>query len=232
MLFTKNSVARKLGPDLILWVDPRKIKYDVGTKWPNTKQRQNQINQWGAMIPLGKRPANFVVNNILRRFDSFLIAPENYRPKRIIEDLSNYPKVKNAVDNRYRIDQSLWYKQLNDDLNSQGYARHKGIKIKNKQELDSFFKNYVLDLIESMETGGYDLDKGAEYGTALIDEHGSLHKAGSGYHRFFVARLVGLKSFPVKIDGVHQVWFEKQVEDKKDFKKLGNSLKMVEANYR
>lgn len=231
MILTKRYVDKKLGSALILWIDPSKIKFGVGTKWPNSKDLQKKITRLGASIPFGEKPAHYA-NKIIRRYDSFLITPENYREEKLIEKMGNYPKVRDALENRQRIEQSVWYRQLTDELEAKGYARHKRIRLYDKQDIDRFFRDYVLGLIETMESKGYDLDKGAEYGTALVAKDGALHKSGSGYHRFYVARIVGVKSFPVKIDGVHPEWFDRHVGDKKNLIKLATALKTVEERYR
>ena len=45
--------------------------------------------------------------------------------------------------------------------------------------------------------------------TALIDEHGAVIKGSKGNHRFAIARLLGLQSFPLKIVGVHRGFLNK-----------------------
>ena len=232
MSYSKKYVWKKLGPDAILWINPVKIEFDVGTKWPNTKNQQRTIDRWGATIPLGKKPAK-IVTGLVRRFDSFIIRPESYRSPRRIEDLDNYCIVRDVVDKRHRMEQSLWYRRLTAELEKYGCARHKGIRLFSRADIDHFFQGYVRGLIESMESSGYDLNKGgAEFGSALVAEDGSLHKSGSGYHRFFVARLVGVPSFPLLINGVHQAWFERQMGEKKNLSTLGRALKRVAEQYR
>jgi len=58
-----------------------------------------------------------------------------------------------------------------------------------------------------MSQSGYCLEKGADIGTVLINRDGKLDKAGSGDHRFYVARVLGLQRFPVCVVGVHHDWW-------------------------
>jgi hypothetical protein len=74
MRLTKRYIEKKLCNDLILWVDPSKIEYGVGTKWPNTKELQRRVTRGCASIPFGGRVASFIIK-IIRRYDSFLISP-------------------------------------------------------------------------------------------------------------------------------------------------------------
>jgi hypothetical protein len=232
MRLRRRYVEKKLGSDLILWVDPSKIEYGVDTQFPNIKELKERMVKLCDPIPFGRGLAS-LANKMICRCDSFLIKPENYRSALLIEDLIHYQKVKDIIANRHQFERSLWYRMLTDELAAKGYAHHKKLKFFNKQDIACFFKEYVLGLIESMELEGFNYQKGPEYGVALIAGDGSLHKSGSGNHRFYIAKIVGVKSYPLKIGGVHQEWFNRYVHDNKNIlMKLRESLKTVEERYR
>ncbi len=96
-----------------------------------------------------------------------------------------------------------------DELAHNGIARHKAIRLRSPEEIDNFFRTYVLGLIESMETKGYIVKPGVETGYARIDGTGRLTKSGSACHRFFTARSLGVGPVPLMIWQVHRDWLER-----------------------
>ena len=78
--------------------------------------------------------------------------------------------------------------------------------MRSEAEIRTFLNEYALNLIRTMESSGYDLEKGSEIGTAHIDRDGRLVKSGSATHRFCVARIVGVKRFPLRVVGIHEDW--------------------------
>ena len=70
-------------------------------------------------------------------------------------------------------------------------------------------ETYVLGLITSMQERGYDLQLGDDIGTVLVGRDGTLLKSSNGYHRFAVAREVGVNHLPVRIAAIHVQWAPK-----------------------
>ncbi|HSF95832.1 MAG TPA: hypothetical protein VLA52_12475, partial [Thermohalobaculum sp.] len=98
-------------------------------------------------------------------------------------------------------------------------------------EIEAFLRDYVLDLVASMEHRGYDVEKGGEFGSAQIGADGQLVKSGSGTHRFCVARLLGLTRFPLRVVGIHAGWAA-GVEGGLTVAELGKRLKEIGERYR
>jgi hypothetical protein len=230
MILTRRYIKRHFGEKLILWVNPRKITYDAGTKVPNIDDLRKKIEKVSTRIPRGDRINKFIQKK-LQRINPYLIHPKKYQPVKKIESLGKYQKVEDFIQNRSTIEQSYWYRMLIEELETKGAAFHKKIRLKNKSEIDQFFQNYVIDMIESMESHGYVPEKADDVGTALINESGDLHKAGSGNHRFYVARIVGVESVPMEISGVHRNWFKKTIGNKNNLDKLPEQLRIVEEKY-
>jgi hypothetical protein len=228
MILTKCHVQKLLGEQLVLWIDPQKVDYHVGTKWPNIKHLTQKVSKIGRSVPYGRKPAS-LTNKLIFRCEPFTISQAYYREKTDIESLEKYRKVKDFIENRHRVEGTIWYGELMDELKRKGCASYKKKRLYSKEEIDSFFQSYVMDLVDSMEEEGYNISKSTETGVALIGSDGAVHKAGSGTHRFYVARILGVKAVPVKIAGVHKEWFDRQVGSRRRLDKLSRELKVVEA---
>jgi hypothetical protein len=120
--------------------------------------------------------------------------------------MKKYAKMKNLTENRDKVENSAWCKELSGQLKSRGYAKYKNLRMRSEAEISTFLNEYALNLVRTMKSSGYDLAKGSEIGTAHIDRDGRLVKAGSATHRFCVARIVGLKRFPLRVVGIHEDW--------------------------
>src|SRR5690606_9032347 len=69
----RRYVEMRLGDELILWINPRSIDFDVGTKWPASRQLEDKI--------IGLLPAPFTRNLIrplLHQLEPFVIPPWCY----------------------------------------------------------------------------------------------------------------------------------------------------------
>nr|WP_306267793.1 hypothetical protein [Pararhizobium sp. IMCC3301] len=89
----------------------------------------------------------------------------------------------------------------------------------------------MLRLITSLEQEGYDVGKGKDYGTALIGKDGSIHKSASGDHRFYFARVLGIKPVPLAISGVHEDWYLKNVGSGLHPRLLKQQLRAIGRRY-
>ena len=63
----------------------------------------------------------------------------------------------------------------------------------------------------------------------MIDRNFNLVKINGGNHRFFIARILGLKSIPVEIKVVHSECFtndKNKIVNYKDLNKLINKIQL------
>lgn len=202
-MITKKTAYQYLGDKLILWINPQTIDYQVDTKWPITQSVQKKVDWLLKPLPSIKTKAI----SFLRRRESFVIPDSYYQIPKPIKSNQMYNSILDLIHKRENYKNSNWYQEMLVHLSRNGEVMHKKILIKCESELDHFFENYVLDLINSMESDGYRLDKGAEVGSAMVGTDGELHKSGSGGHRFYSAKILGVKPFPIRIVGVHRCWF-------------------------
>ncbi len=231
----RHSLEYHAGSHLIIWVDPSKILYDL--------EDRHWIHQ---RYPVTGRPLEFLhrykdsrisllstsLTALLRRLEPFVIPPRFY-PKAVeVEETYRYLWVKDFLENRQSPRGSLWYNRLAETLHRTGAANHKDIIMRSEHDIDVFFQ-YLLALVESLESEGYRLDKSPDHGTACVGPNGVLHKSAAGRHRFCISRILGVKAIPVKITGVHREWFDSHVMGRRAFRlpALLGALKEVEREY-
>jgi hypothetical protein len=215
---------------IILHIDPAKVKYHVGTGKPNAVGFRKKIGEIQRKSGLSRgwfRP----ILNIHHLFESFLIDRGDYQSPVNIESKEKYIKVKDFIENMDDLDKTLWRKNLLDELAESGLARHKNRIMHSEQEIDDFLNSYVKLLVESIKTDGYDISKDNEIGSVLVAQNGSLHKSGSGNHRFSIARELRIKSIPVVVKGIHADWYEEKIGQRLNIKALKNEIAKIEDAY-
>jgi hypothetical protein len=226
MYLTRRYVERQLGSNLMLWIDPARITYDAG----QVRRVLRFTDYVLRPLPFGRYPAT-LVNRIALRYEPFLITPNDYKVRRSITAIYKYKKIEDFIANRRCVDKSIWYRAMMSELSRRGFARHKGLIFASKEDVEQFFRDYVLDLVESMANEGYVLQKGRDIGAALIGDDGSIHKTNSANHRFYVARIIGTKPFPIKVIGIHRAWFHRHAGKKAGLDKVTELLKGVEERF-
>jgi hypothetical protein len=150
----------------------------------------------------------FLYSRVVRA-EPFIIPADHYPMPTPIVTHKKYVKIRDFMDHQHNVRGSLWYRQLVAALETTGVARHKRHHMQSEQAIVEFLEGYADGLVGSMAREGYRMDKGGDIGKAIIDENGCLQKAGSGDHRFFTARILGVDRVPLKIDGVHATWAER-----------------------
>jgi hypothetical protein len=226
MILTHRMARAKLGERLTVWVNPQKVRLDVGTKWPVTIHLKERVRGM-RNVPVLSRS----LMRVIEYCDPFVIPPAFYREARSVEGLEKFEKVRDFLDNRMNMHQTLWHRALSKELRDNGVAYHKGIRMDTPRDIDSFFEGYVMPMVHSLAAEGFQMDRGGGVGAVLVGPNGELHKAGSGNHRFYVARVLGLPRFPFHVAGVHQTWFAERVDavGGSRMKALGASLTQVES---
>lgn len=227
---TRAYVQFKLGKKRLIWVDPRKINFHVGTNEPTSEAVKQRIDFLGRRIPILRGSARALVT-ILGQSDPWVIAARHYRRPELIENETRHILIADFLACRDRPKDSLWHDLLLQQLAKTGEAKHKEIRMRSEAEIDDFLRDYVLGLIQSLETSGYDENCAPDTGTALIGADGTIHKAHNGNHRFCAARLVGVKSLPLKILGAHEDWIARVVGPRLDIGKLRLALENVAERF-
>lgn len=200
MPLTQKSFLRAAGDRNVIWVDPAKVTFRSGSKWPVGKHRIRQLQQrWPVPI------VNLFRAGIKGR-EPFLIPTQHYGPLERITQTPRYEKVADFIEHRENVTASLWYRDLMEALNETGLATHKTISMRSEAEVVDFLNSYFGALVTSMQTKGYSDPKGGYESAAVINQDGSITKTGSGNHRFCVSKALKLKKFPLRIVGAHENW--------------------------
>jgi hypothetical protein len=230
-LYISNRLVKTfLNDDLILWINPAKVHYHIGTSRPENRK----IKQLFAKLPtknLAVRSAQRITLRATNFFESFAIESAFYQDLTQFEQHRKYLRVRDFIQNRENFRESRWYKDLVADLEAEGAARHKTNVMTSIQDIEHFMQYYVLSMIKSLERDGFDFRKGGGIGRALISENGTIHKSSSGRHRFYVARELGISPIPLRIAGVHEDWYRKHIGKRFRPGKLRMALSEVQANH-
>lgn len=230
-LYISNRLVRIfLNDALTLWINPEKIQFYVGSSRPKMstiEQTYTKPRSKNALAKLARRQTRRVTN----AFESFVLQPDYYQETTPIEEHRNYRKISDIIDHRDNYQESEWYLDLLQSLKENGFAKHKSIMMRSENDIDRFMRSYVLSLLDSLEKDGFDLKKGGGIGRALIGKDGSIHKSGSGRHRLFAARELGIGPIPVRISGVHEEWYRDHVGSRFNRRKLKMALSDVQENH-
>ncbi len=211
----------------VIWIDPAKVEYSTGSKWPVGKHKLRQLNRF---LPLA------IVNMFrpsIKRREPFIIPSEHFGKRTRVAETGHYRKVDDLIQNIDNIPQSLWHQELVSSLQDTGKAQHKNIVMTNTAQIDNFFQSYVLPLVIGLKTKGYNDPQGGYESSAVIDEDGTICKTGSGNHRFCICKSLNIKEFPLRIVGAHANWAPiVSLEGKSQFEDIVALLKDVETAHR
>jgi hypothetical protein len=203
MLLSQKLAHRILKDTLIISVDPKHIRYNVGTDRPLTKAMENKLKNISGMF----KP--FRVSAKLLAASHPLILSSSQFPDIIpIENIPKYVKVYDYIKNQPNYKNSLWYKQMKNQLRLNGIVTHKDIKMSTDAEVEEFFIHYVNSLIETISNEGYNYRLGPQLPTGMIAPDGEIYKSDGGNHRFAIAQCVGVSHFPLLIKCVHAEWLK------------------------
>lgn len=201
-MLLRKYVYEKIGDGLIVWVNPRNVNFYIGKNVPYIDLPNKYFK--------GLEVLNKKTCAILTAYTSFAVSKKYYGNEIFLEEQYKYKILKNLIDTKSDYRKSIWYEDLFLKIKIDGIVRHKKIIIKNNHELNEFFENYVLDIVESMERDGYILNKSKQIGYVMIGKEGELHKSNAGDHRFIIARILGVPKIPLYVKGIHEECLEKK----------------------
>lgn len=148
-------------------------------------------------------PISRPIKKIAKLLHPFVLNESAFSNVNNFENCYQFSRIVDLSKHKSDYKKSIWYQNVSADIDKFGKHMHKKICLSSTQNVETFFEEYALDLIHSMETFGYDEKKARDYGTAIIGKNGEVYKSGSGRHRFSAAKIAGTPSFPLRIIGVH-----------------------------
>lgn len=230
MYVSKRVVSILLKDDLVLWVNPTKIHFQVTTTRPGIVGMKEKFSRLNPNFPF-KRTIKRQALRINNALESFVIDARKYQEAKPLSSQKKFKRIGDLVDNRRTYKNSHWYDELVTALQQNGFARHKKIIMHSEQEIENFIQSYALNLIDGLERDGYDLNKGGKLGRALIGEDGSIHKSSSGSHRFYAANKLGVTPIPLIISGVHEDWYRRHIGSRYNIQNLRSELEKIQQNH-
>ncbi len=200
---SRKTVLSELSRSLVVRIDPKKVVDHVSgnAHCPVAGCCKAQMQKFGFPPGITRKFGKY-----LTMYEPYVIWSRLFTNQGPIRAWSKYQKIENLIANAANIHRSDWFEKLNRDLMKYGRARYKGIFMNRAEEIDAFFQDYFMGMIDSMRTGGYDEEKAPDTGQCQIDEHGNLIKSGVATHRFCVAKILGIQEVPWKVAGVHAAW--------------------------
>lgn len=90
-----------------------------------------------------------------------------------------------------------------------------GIYLNTESKVLRYLEIY-LEFMTQLQAHGYDSSLEKDPVCAAIDREGGLIKTSKGLHRLAMAQVLGMKSIPVRIRGVHREWWSKTAGNETD----------------
>ena len=190
----RQTIKEKLGSRLCVWIDPSTVLDDIASKYPVT----HPMFSLSKIVPVASR-----LERVAKGLEPFLIPNFVFRKRRPIVSIPKFERVRNLVSCGEHYKESIWYNHLLRRLKDNGVVRYKKRKIESVNDLDMFFETGPMDLMRSMAEHGYIVGKARDFGSGFVDRHGSIVKGYSGNHRFYMAKCLGLKRYPIEIGGIN-----------------------------
>jgi hypothetical protein len=191
------------GRRCVIRIAPSSVRHANGTKWQSTGDLRGRIR--ARNLP---RPMRAALLGFATFAEPFVIPAHKFRRKLPVTSTRKYRKISDFVAKRDRSHDTVWFAQLEADLNRNGYALHKDIRMSSRAEIADFLDYYATDVVGSLIRDGFSSSYTGYESTAVIDSDGALVKTGSGEHRFYIAMTLGLPEFPLKIVGMHETYFD------------------------
>jgi len=181
----------------IIWVDPLTINY---FQLPPHYWWYGRIQSYPIPVFL-KEISDSTYNRLTENIwysGSWDLKAEKFREK------DWFVLINNLVQNKKDFKKSDWYHHAKKSIYSSGVFIHKKLYIKNLSELDIFFSEYLIPLIDSLSENGWDSKISDEIPTGMIGRDGSLIKSGYGCHRLAILQSVNNNfKYPMRIVAIH-----------------------------
>ncbi|TNF22694.1 MAG: hypothetical protein EP318_02900 [Rhodobacteraceae bacterium] len=205
MALKQKTFVRQAGARAVLWIDPARVTHHSGSKWPVGKHRLKQL---GRVLP---PPLVRLLRPWAKGSEPFAIPRAHFGAVEPVTATPRYQRVADFIAHKDAVRHSAWYRDLMADLDRDGIARHKEIAMQDEAAVVDFLEGYVRKLVVSLATEGYRPDAVGFESTAVIDATGGLCKAGSGNHRFNIAKVLGVDRFPLRVVAAHEDWLGRGV---------------------
>ena len=202
---SQRQARRQIGSVLLLRIDPRLISGSTA------RLEKLMTRAFRQRVPL---PLPVIARGVrsLEPHLPFVVAAKHFPDAKPLDANRSSLLMQDLVLNRADPESSLWWQDRLDELSSEGVTTVKGRSFRDENAVRRHLNEYLLPMIDGLARNGWD-DKLAESGpgSASIGPHGELLKAESVNHRFFLARSLGVREFPLLVRSVHHDWWDTNV---------------------
>jgi hypothetical protein len=215
-----------LGDDAVIWIDPAKVRHFA------PRQTVTKIcriaNLIGRDIEALDRLAPYLPDRLF--FGSYVLKDEDFHAVRPIEKMKHYILVDDLIKSLPDFKRSKWYQSHLANLASKDATKHKEQRLAREEDVSAFFEKSIIPMMAEIKQSGYDAKKYRIEGRCFIGPNGEIYKGLAARHRFAMALLLGVRSFPLKVHGVHEKWFAANVGDRMDAEKLKAAIRSAGAS--
>ena len=209
---TAREVRSTLGARLRFAVDPRRVTGRVLSELPLAKAARDSVP--AQLLPEPARSAWLHRRSLKHPF----ALPDNQFPDvlpigrgataRWVTDL--------VTHHRTTPTQSLWFREACQKLEEHPAIGYNGWTLRSPRDVERVLMDVMLPLIDSVERHGFRTEVSADRGFVVIGADGAVLKAKVATHRFYIARALGLPTFPVRVSVVHEDWLRSVLPDAAD----------------
>ena len=219
-------VLSRLGDDAVIWIDPAKVRHFAPRQTVTKICRLS--NLIGRDIEALDRLAPYLPDKLF--FGSYVLKDEDCHAVRPIEKMKHYVLVDDLIRSLPDFRTSRWFQSHLANLAKRDKTKHKERRLEREEDVSAFFENSIIPMMAEIKQNGYDAKKYPVEGRCFIGPNGEIYKGLAARHRFAMALLLGVRSFPLVVHGVHETWFAANVGDRMDVEKLKAGIKGAGAS--
>jgi len=113
---------------------------------------------------------------------------------------------------RENLKQSEYYQEFTEMLKERTPYKsyntyHRGVYLDSEEKIYKFLQIYLI-FMKQMQEFGYDETLTNDPLYVAVTRNGALLKTVKGLHRLAMAQIVGLDKIPVRIMGIHRIWWD------------------------
>jgi hypothetical protein len=209
----------------IINIDPKKIYYYSNINKPRTNKFRRYLNRFPFAMAVPFRL-------ILSIFDKLIVRNTELIPKQRFEETTTFKLMHDLIEKYPKVEYTLIYHHLSSQLVKDNMAVYKKNHLYSNDAIVSFIDGYYHDVVISLKTRGYEFKKNNELGSCVIGPNGDLIKSLYGRHRFSIARILEIKNFPLRVDYIDFVFWQKHHQsDLSFYQNFQRIIRLVAQEY-
>jgi hypothetical protein len=185
---------------VVFWVNPASIL---------SQTRISRTPKTAAALEFSRGRAKKTLEALANRFEQFIRPTEGFSvPPVPVTTGARYQKLTQLLTVFPNYEHSLWYQELLEECGRSGGATYKHLEFTTKEQIDAFFEQRILPLIDSLSIEGFIDNLSHDQPRGIIWSDGQIMKSIHGNHRFILAQLLELPVIPIELDAIHRDWWD------------------------